>query len=268
MIPALLLLGWVAQALDRGTVLVTGASRGIGAACAKRLAKDGYVVAVNYCSDADAAARVVNDIVEDGGSAEAFQADVSTEAAVVGLFEAIDASPLPPLTGLVNNAGIIGFDMPQTLETATTDAFEQMMATNLLGPLMCCREAAKRMAPGSAVVNLSSGSAYLGRPLLYSMSKGALNSMQHGLIEPLAAKGIRINTVSPGVTETDMVPICVEINQCVGCITPSSRHRVDGVEVDAMIQRERAVKLLISTQGATGSGFSTPRPGPPSRRRL
>ena len=218
MIPALLLLGWVAQALDRGTVLVTGASRGIGAACAKRLAKDGYVVAVNYCSDADAAARVVNDIVEDGGTAEAFQADVSTEAAVVDLFNAIDASPLPPLTGLVNNAGIIGFDMPQTLETATTDAFEAMMKTNLLGPLMCCREAAKRMAPGSAVVNLSSGSAYLGRPLLYSMSKGALNSMQHGLIEPLAAKGIRINTVSPGVTETDMVSICVEINQCVGCM--------------------------------------------------
>ena len=204
--------------MDRGTVLVTGASRGIGAACAKRLARDGYVVAVNYCSDADAAARVVEEIVQDGGTAEAFQADVSTEAAVVELFEAIDASPLPALTGLVNNAGIIGFDMPQTLETATTDAFEAMMATNLLGPLMCCREAAKRMASGSAIVNLSSGSAYLGRPLLYSMSKGALNSMQHGLIEPLAAKGVRINTVSPGVTETDMVSICVEINQCVGCI--------------------------------------------------
>ena len=220
--------------MERGTVLVTGASRGIGAACAKRLAKDGYVVAVNYCSDADAAARVVEEIAQDGGTAKAFQADVSTEAAVVGLFEAIDASPLPPLTGLVNNAGIIGFDMPQTLDTCTTEAFEAMMATNLLGPLMCCREAAKRMAPGSAVVNLSSGSAYLGRPLLYSMSKGALNSMQHGLIEPLAKQGIRINTVSPGVTETDMVSICVEINQCVGCIRDDS----------ARTRR----KILISTQ--------------------
>ena len=104
-ISALLLLG-CSHALERGTVLVTGASRGIGAACAKRLAKDGYVVAVNFCSDADAAARVVNDIVDNGGTAEAFQADVSTEAAVVDLFNAIDASPLPPLTGLVNNAGI------------------------------------------------------------------------------------------------------------------------------------------------------------------
>ena len=149
-----LLFGWIApiHALERGTVLVTGASRGIGAACAKRLARDGYSVAVNYCSDGAAAARVVEEIAQDGGTAEAFQADVSTEQAVVDLFNAIDASPLPPLTGLVNNAGIIGFDMPQTLETATTDAFEKMMATNLLGPLMCCREASKRMAAGSAIV--------------------------------------------------------------------------------------------------------------------
>ena len=188
-----LLLLWCAaltEALDRGTVLVTGASRGIGAACARRLAKDGYVVAVNYCSNADGAARVVKEIVEGGGSAEAFQADVSTEKAVVDLFNAIDASPLPPLTGLVNNAGIIGFDMPQTLETATTEVLTALMATNVLGPMICCREAAKRMASGSAIVNLSSGSAYLGRPLLYSMSKGALNSMTIGLIEPLAANGI------------------------------------------------------------------------------
>jgi NAD(P)-dependent dehydrogenase (short-subunit alcohol dehydrogenase family) len=207
MLSALMLLGWVAPmaALERGTVLVTGASRGIGAACAKRLAKDGYIVAVNYCSNADGAARVVKEIAEDGGSAEAFQADVSTEQAVVDLFNAIDASPLPPLTGLVNNAGIIGFDLPQTLETASTEALTALMNTNVLGPMICCREAAKRMASGSAIVNLSSGSAYLGRPLLYSMSKGALNSMTIGLIEPLAVKGIRLNTVSPGITDTDMV---------------------------------------------------------------
>lgn len=182
--------------------LVTGGSRGIGAACSVRLARDGYAVAVNYRSDEAAAKRIVAEIVDGGGVAVALQADVSSEAGVTSLFEQLDAAKLPPLAALVNNAAVVGYT--GSFESTTTEAFTTMMSTNVLGPFLCCREAAVRMQPGSAIVNISSGSAYIGTPLLYSMSKGALNSMQVGLIKPLAAKGIRINTVSPGLTETDM----------------------------------------------------------------
>lgn len=183
--------------------LVTGGSRGIGAACSVRLARDGYAVAVNYRSDEAAAKRIVAEIVDGGGVAVALQADVSSEAGVTSLFEQLDAAKLPPLAALVNNAAIHFYDT-DPLKDTTAQAFTTMMSTNVLGPFLCCREAAVRMQPGSAIVNISSGSAYIGTPLLYSMSKGALNSMQVGLIKPLAAKGIRINTVSPGLTETDM----------------------------------------------------------------
>ena len=132
----------------------------------------------------------------------------------------------------------------------TTGAYESMMATNVLGPLICCREAAKRMKPGSAIVNLSSGSAYIGTPLLYSMSKGALNSMQHGLIKPLAEKGIRINAVSPGVTETDMVAAIME-----------SPDRKKGMEANIPLGRAGkpeeiagAVSYLLSPDASYTSG--------------
>ena len=196
-----------ASSASRGTVLVTGGSRGIGAACCERLARDGYDVIVNYKSSQAEADEVCGFIKSEDGQAIPLQGDVSSEVGVVDLFKAVDGAiegwELGPLTELVNNAGVIGDK--EALDAVTPAAFEAMMATNVLGPLLCCKEAEKRMAPGSAIVNLSSGSAYIGTPLLYSMSKGALNSMQHGLIKPLAAKGIRINTVSPGVTDTDMV---------------------------------------------------------------
>ena len=156
---ALLLFARMAAAGSRGTCLVTGGSRGIGAACCARLARDGYAVAVNYCSSASAAEAVVAKIEAEGHRAVALRADVSSEAGVLALFAQLDAvDGLPPLTALVNNAGIIGDK--EALGDVTTSAFEAMMATNVLGPLMCCREAAARMAPGSAIVNLSSGSAY------------------------------------------------------------------------------------------------------------
>jgi len=132
---------------------------------------------------------------------------VSTEEAVVDLFAKLDASGLPPLTAFVNNAGVIGpaaADATDQLDTADTATFDALMACNALGPLVCCREAAKRMSRGSAIVNISSISATAGTPLIYAMTKGAVISMQRGLVGPLGAKGIRINTVSPGLVTTDM----------------------------------------------------------------
>eukprot|EP00667_Euglena_gracilis_P022122 EG_transcript_24485 len=188
----------------KGTVLVTGGSRGIGAACCKRLAKDGYAVALNYNSSADAASGIVAEIVSGGGVARALQADVSTEAGVFELFSALDSAGLPPLTALVNNAGVMG---PLTNDVAevTVASMGLVFNTNVLGALLCCREAVKRMGRGAAIVNVSSGASTIGQPLLYSMSKAALNAMQIGLLPELARQGIRINTVSPGFTATDMI---------------------------------------------------------------
>ena len=191
------------------TALVTGASRGLGAAIAQRLARDGYTVVVNYRSEAAAAAQVVDAITTAGGHAVAMQADVSSEASVVALFETLDAAGLPPLTALVNNAGIIGkggrhLDTTDQLAIASTSDFDAVMATNILGPLICCREAAKRMKKGAAMVNVGSISTTTGTPLLYAMSKGALLSLQRGLVATLGTQGIRINTVSPGLVVTDM----------------------------------------------------------------
>jgi len=162
------------------------------------------VVQINYRSNENEAARVVEEIKNAGGEAVAIKADVSTEASVVSLFEKLDAAGLPPLTALVNNAGIGGPEATDQLDTASTATFDALMACNALGPLVCCREAAKRMPRGSAIVNLSSISATGGTPLIYAMTKGAVISMQRGLVGPLGAKGIRINSVSPGLVTTDM----------------------------------------------------------------
>eukprot|EP00668_Euglena_longa_P029380 GGOE01036728.1.p1 GENE.GGOE01036728.1~~GGOE01036728.1.p1 ORF type:complete len:259 (-),score=63.81 GGOE01036728.1:241-993(-) len=191
-------------AVVKGTALVTGGSRGIGAACCKRLAKDGFAIAVNYNSNAEAAEEVVAYIVSSGGMAQAFQGNVSSETGVEALFNSIDASSMPPLTALVNNAGVLG-PLSNDLAGISPDAVSFVFNTNVLGPLLCCREAAKRMGQGAAIVNISSGASNIGQPLLYSMSKAALNSMQIGLIPELARKGIRINSVSPGFTTTDMI---------------------------------------------------------------
>ena len=168
----------------------------------REMASRGYSVVVVFNSGAQAAEGVVSEIVAAGGSAIAMQADVGDEAQVSRLFASVDEwRGKSPLTALVNNAGVLGV-AKGSLQDATTDALLSIMRTNVAGPLNCLKEAEPRMASsgGGAVVQISSGSAYIGTPLLYAASKGALNSLPIGLIKPLAQQGIRINTVSPGAS--------------------------------------------------------------------
>lgn len=147
-----------------------------------------------------------------GGVASVYRADVSREEDVVALFE--HASTMGPIRALVNNAGIFGPQGPLR-EVGDQDALLEVMAVNVGGPMLCAREAEKHMSTklghgGGAIVQISSGSAYIGSPLLYSASKGALNSLTIGLVRPFAEAGIRLNTVSPGITDTDLVADVVD----------------------------------------------------------
>lgn len=189
--------------------IVTGASRGIGAATAKLLAGEGHAVCVNYVNNADAAETVVADIEAEGGRAMAYQADTADEAAVVRMFDAVEAA-LGPVSGLVNNAGVSGGRT--RVEDLEPSDIRRVLDINVLGCMICAREAVRRMSTkhggaGGAIVNVSSGSATGGNPnggVLYATSKGALNSFGIGLSQEVAAEGIRVNTVAPGMTRTDM----------------------------------------------------------------
>ena len=184
----------------RGAAIVTGGSRGIGAQCCRRLAEDGFSVVVVYRSDGEAAANVVRDIEAQGGSAVAMQADVGEEQQVVKLFDDVDRwRGTTPLTALVNNAGLLGPLLP--LSQLDEAAFIRLLKVNTVGPAICIREAERRMSTtgeaggvGGAIVQVSSGSAYIGTPLAYATSKGGLNSLTIGLVGSLARQGIRINT--------------------------------------------------------------------------
>lgn len=197
------------MAESRGTLVVTGAGRGIGAAVALAAARDGYAVAVNYTADAAAAARVVDAIVAHGGRAMPIQADVAREDEVVRLFaEAADA--LGPLTGLVNNAGITG--RLTRVEDVDVQQLERLWAVNLSGSFVCAREAIRRMSTrrggsGGAIVNLSSIAARIGGAgdfVHYAASKGAIDTFTRGLAREVAADGIRVNAVAPGLIATEI----------------------------------------------------------------
>lgn len=198
-----------------GTAVVTGGSRGIGAACARAFAEKGYSVVVVFKSAHAEADDVVREIAQSGGRAVAFQADVGEEAQVTQLFQNVDAwRGSEPLRVLVNNAGVLGPQGPEgSLQQLTAESMANVLKTNTIGPALCIREAESRMATNAkseggsagAIVQISSGSAYIGSPLQYACSKGALNSLTIGLVSQLASKAIRINTVSPGMTATDMV---------------------------------------------------------------
>lgn len=190
-------------------VLITGASRGIGAATARIAAARGYHVCVNYRSDARAANEVVAQIKANGGSAFATQADVSLESDVLRLFETLDRK-IGPLSALVNNAGILERQM--RVEEMSAERIQRVFATNVIGAMLCAREAVKRMSTkhdgsGGAIVNVSSMAARLGSPneyVDYAASKGAIDTFTVGLAKEVAAEGIRVNAVRPGLIYTDM----------------------------------------------------------------
>lgn len=190
-------------------IVVTGASRGIGAATAWIAAERGYAVCVNYRRDGAAARRVVESIERAGGEAIAVAADVAEESEVVRLFEAVDRS-LGRLTALVNNAGVL--ERQTRVEEIDAARLRRIFATNVVGPFLCSREAVRRMSTrrggrGGAIVNVSSRASQLGAAgeyVDYAASKGALDTLTVGLAGEVAAEGIRVNGVRPGFIYTDI----------------------------------------------------------------
>jgi len=193
----------------QNVVLVTGASRGIGAATALLAARQGWAVAVNYSRQAQAAEEVVQQILSEGGQAMALQADVSDEDQVLRMFEAIDRQ-WGPLKGLVNNAGVV--DVTARIDEMTVARWRRMFDINVIGSLLCAREAVRRMSTrhggaGGSIVNVSSAAARLGSPAQYvdyAAAKAAIDAMTVGLAKEVGSEGVRVNAVRPGLIETDI----------------------------------------------------------------
>lgn len=184
--------------------IITGASRGIGAATARRLASRGYAVCVNYRSRTEEAEAVVAEITANGGNAMAFQADVSQEQDVIALFDAAEQA-FGPVTALVNNVGVL-FTQSRLVDM-DVERFNQVMSTNVTSCFLCCREAMRRMPDGGAIVNVSSLAARTGSPfeyLDYAASKAAMDAITKGLSVEAAEREIRVNGVRPGFIHTDI----------------------------------------------------------------
>jgi NAD(P)-dependent dehydrogenase (short-subunit alcohol dehydrogenase family) len=190
-------------------LVVTGASRGIGAATARLAASRGYAVCVNFRENEAAARGVVTAIQERGGEAIAVLADVASEAEVMRLFATVD-DKLGTVTGLVNNAGML--EKQSKVETMTAERIVRVFATNVVGSFLCAREAVRRMSierggHGGVIVNLSSAAARLGGSgeyVDYAASKGAVDTLTVGLAREVAGEGIRVNAVRPGIIETEI----------------------------------------------------------------
>ena len=190
-------------------LLVTGGSRGIGASVCRLAGAAGWQVAVNYASNLDAAEAVVADIRALGGSAITVQGDVGTELGLASIFSAVDGT-FDRLDGLVNNAGIVA--KPQRVDEISAERLERMFAVNVMGSIRAAQEAVRRMSTrhggrGGAIVNLSSMAALLGAAgqyVDYAASKGAIESFTIGLAREVAAEGIRVNLVRPGIIDTDI----------------------------------------------------------------
>ncbi len=189
--------------------LITGGSRGIGAATARLAGRRGYDVCLSYRADSDAAAAVVNELVDQGRRAVAVQAEIAAEAEVEALFRACDEH-LGSLGLLVNNAGML--HEQQRVEAMSAARIERVLAVNVTGAFVCAREAVRRMSTrhggrGGVIVNVSSAAARLGAPgeyVDYAASKGAVDTLTRGLAVEVAGEGIRVNAVRPGFIETDI----------------------------------------------------------------
>jgi NAD(P)-dependent dehydrogenase (short-subunit alcohol dehydrogenase family) len=206
-------------------MLITGASRGIGAAVARHAARAGYRVGVNYLRSADAANAVVAQIHGDGGEAVAIQADVANDAEVVRLFEEVDRR-FGALDVLVNNAGILGKRLITNMDPAT---LQEMFSANVFSAFYCAREAARRMqarGTGGAIINMSSVASRLGGlagGTHYAASKGALDSFTVALAKEVGKDGIRVNAVRPGLIETDIHAIHGGIDPALAAAVPLGR---------------------------------------------
>jgi NAD(P)-dependent dehydrogenase (short-subunit alcohol dehydrogenase family) len=188
--------------------IVTGGSRGIGAATSLLLAKAGYLVVVNYVSNAAAAKTVVTQIEKAGGKAAAIKGDVASEKDIVALFKAADQ--FGSLKVLINNAGVV--DIKARIDEMSAERLARMFAINITGSFLCAREAVKRMSTrhggsGGAIVNMSSAAATLGAPGMfvdYAASKGAIDSFTIGLAREVAGEGIRVNAIRAGIIDTEI----------------------------------------------------------------
>ncbi|MHA7775076.1 SDR family oxidoreductase [Roseibium sp. M-1] len=189
-------------------VLVTGGSRGIGAAVSRKAAALGHTVLINYSHNREAADTLAGEIIQAGGKAAVLQGDVQNEADVLHLFA--EADRLGTLKGLVNNAGVV--DYPQRVDEMSMARLQRMFSINLIGAFLCAREAVKRMSTrhggeGGVIVNLGSAASKLGSPgqyVDYAASKGAIDTMTVGLALEVADEGIRVNGVRPGIIDTNI----------------------------------------------------------------
>jgi len=195
----------------RPLVLITGAGRGIGAATARICAARGWDVAVNYARDRASAAALVDELRAAGADAAAFQADVADDAQVVAMYTAVDAHfGAGRLRGLVNNAGVV--DVASRVDAMSAARLQRMFAINVFGSFSCAREAVLRMSTrhggaGGSIVNVSSVAAKLGGPgqyVDYAAAKGAIDTFTFGLAVELAAEGVRVNAVRPGIIDTEI----------------------------------------------------------------